>query len=626
MENVNEKKEQENQKKIVLKDIILRLYSRNAGRWGLAFFICLFLFLLVFCTRPVFFYLHDTNMMKTYSGYRTGIPTPEHAYGNMISGYFMYILYSLTKVIPWYSILTLLLLFVSITVICKSFLSVAYNKNLSIGWPVSLFAIVFIILFYYQLAIILYTVNAAIACCASIALLVSAIGETNKKVRRADYCLSFVLMLIGSVIRFSSYRVSVCFWLLIFIMEKIPKAFHYMKTRKSVDAADDVPRQDELDKKKKFAYLKKFGAVFSAFLLLVCARTGYEVNTQLRKDIYPQGFYELNSNRVKFMDYNTVPYEEEPEFYQSIGWSEAFYTLVKSNYFMDSKFNAESLRHIYEYSIEHNEVKNNLNDLWEQGSETGFWISMGLALTCALIAALFMLFKVFLIKKKTNDLIWRFLCGVFAFGGCLIMSVYLCWQGRFPLRAYQCIAFPALITMTLLIIQMMDGRDNFWNSEQARHIILNIGIILLLSVSVVHSLKEIYNKEEIDKYSYSNIRYDAMAQYAQLHPENVYIHDPTISNDGRLFIDSSKGNILNLILWGGTNVYTSSYNIQLDALDKKQLQTENFFDYNVYYMTNMDDEYMNMLWMYLTEEYNEVNFTQVDQLSEGVRVYKISRY
>ena len=40
MENVNEKKEQENQKKIVLKDIILRLYSRNAGRWGLAFFIC----------------------------------------------------------------------------------------------------------------------------------------------------------------------------------------------------------------------------------------------------------------------------------------------------------------------------------------------------------------------------------------------------------------------------------------------------------------------------------------------------------------------------------------------------------------------------------------------------------
>lgn len=43
-------------------------------------------------------------------------------------------------------------------------------------------------------------------------------------------------------------------------------------------------------------------------------------------------------------------------------------------------------------------------------------------------------------------------------------------------------------------------------------------------------------------------------------------------------------------------------------------------------MTNMDDEYMNMLWMYLTEEYNEVNFTQVDQLSEGVRVYKISRY
>ena len=41
MENVNEKKEQENQKKIVLKDIILRLYSRNAGRWGLAFFICM---------------------------------------------------------------------------------------------------------------------------------------------------------------------------------------------------------------------------------------------------------------------------------------------------------------------------------------------------------------------------------------------------------------------------------------------------------------------------------------------------------------------------------------------------------------------------------------------------------
>ena len=565
-------------------------------------------------------------MMKTYSGYRTGIPTPEHAYGNMISGYFMYILYSLTKVIPWYSILTLLLLFFSITVICKAFLSVAYHKNLSIGWPIGLFAIIFIILFYYQLSILLYTVNASIVCCASIALFVSAISETHKKIRRTDYCLSFILMLMGSVIRFSSYRVSICFWLLIFIMEKVPKALHYMKERKSVGATDNIALQNEIDKKKKYAYLKKIGAVFSVFLLLAGARTGYEVNKQLRKDIYPQGFYELNSYRVKFMDYNTVPYEENPEFYQSIGWSEAFYTLVKNNYFMDDKFNTESLRDIYEYSVEHNEVKNNLNDLWEQGSATGYWISMGLALTSALIAALFMLFKVFLMREKTSDLIWRFLCGIFAFGGCLIMSVYLCWQGRFPLRAYQCIAFPALITMMLLMIQMMDRTDNYWRSKQVGHIILNVGIVLLLSVSVVHALKESYNEKEIARYSYSNARYDAMARYAQLHPENIYIHDPTVANDGRLFIDSSKENILNLILWGGTNVYTSSYNMQLDALDKEQLQSENFFDYNVYYMTNMDDEYMNMLWKYLTEEYHEVYFTQVDQLSEGVRVYKISRY
>lgn len=55
MENVNEKKEQENQKKIVLKDIILKLYSRNAGRWGLAFLFVCFYFYLYFAPARSFF-------------------------------------------------------------------------------------------------------------------------------------------------------------------------------------------------------------------------------------------------------------------------------------------------------------------------------------------------------------------------------------------------------------------------------------------------------------------------------------------------------------------------------------------------------------------------------------------
>ena len=637
----NANKKQISTKPKSVKEIVLKLYASNSGRWLLAFLVCILCIGVVVITRPVFFYLHDTNMMKTYSGYRTGIPTAEHTYGNMFIGYLMYGLYSLSMAVPWYTILTLGVLFFSIVIICRCIFAVAYKKNLAIRWPLCLFILLFIIAFYYQVAVILYTVNAAIVCCAAIALIFAAFHENSSRIQTADFVLSCIWILLGSFIRYSSYVASACFWVLALIMCILSKIFIHKRQQKKTEKSAEGERATSFDQTNslKIGYRRFVVYILTLIMVMVSAKGLNLLGGQLRKNAFPEGFYELNKYRAKFMDYNTIPYNEAPEFFGKIGWSEVFYDLVKKNYFMDSKYNSENLKSIYEYSVQEDATRNDIRAIWELGCDTGVLTNVGLSLTCAIGAAFVMLLIILLTRRRRLDILPSFLCGGFAFGGCLILCVYLCWQGRFPLRAYQTVAFPTLVTMAFSILLMLSfekktkSGDNVLQNETGKHpVILSITHYILTAVmslalvmSFVSSMQASYDKAEINRYTRDNMRYGAMVRYAQSHKENIYIHDITISGDERIYINSSKENAVNLILWGGTNVYTDSYNKQLISLGKEQLLTENLFDEDVYYMTGDGDEYMYTLWEYLTEEYGEVSFTQVDYLEEGVRVFKISK-
>lgn len=592
-----------------IKEKINKLYSSTSGRWLIAFLVGIVCVGMLMATRPVFFYLHDTNMMKTYSGYRTGIPTAEHTYGNMFVGYIMYWLYSLNMSVPWYTIFTFALLLFSYVSICKCLLTVAYEKNISIVFGISAYVALFVIAFYYQTAVILYTVNASIVGCASIAFLFAAFIQKNKKLCIAEGIISGVLLLISSFIRYSSFRSCLSFWLLALLLGIISK----WRQTKSF---------------KRSAVL--------LMLSIVCIggiKTGNIINKQLREEANPEGFYELNQYRAKFMDYNTVSYSDAPELYDELGWSENFYNLVKDDYFMDEKYNAKSLRKIYEYSDATGTTKNTAKATLKLGYDTGILNKMGLALTCAMVASWIILMVEWLKSQKTFDQTLYLIGGTAAFAGCLLMCAYLCWGGRFPLRAYQVAAFPTLVTMLLCVLYLKTAPErteekqcfgsNFNKSKTWLLRGTTVVSALLVAVSVMNSLQVTYNQKEITKYQNDNQRYGKMVEYAQNHKENIYIHDITISGDERIYINSAKENALNLILWGGTNLYTSSYYRQLELLGKDRLFTENLFDDNVYYMTGNSDDYMDELRSYLEEQFPNVLFEQVDELSEGVRVYKI---
>ncbi len=61
-----------------------------------------------------------------------------------------------------------------------------------------------------------------------------------------------------------------------------------------------------------------------------------------------QEYYKYNKYRVSFWDYEHETYEDNPELFDKIGWSEEFYQLSENMYFMDKRFNKENLGEIVE--------------------------------------------------------------------------------------------------------------------------------------------------------------------------------------------------------------------------------------------------------------------------------------
>lgn len=595
---------------------ISKLYTTNTGRWFLAILICAVCVACVVCTRPVFFSLHDTNMMKTYSGYRTGIPTPEHAYGSMFCGYLMYALYSITMRVPWYTICTCGLLFFSLVTICRCMLTVGYRKNCRVIWPVLLYVLLFAAAFYYQVGTLLYTVNAAIVCCAAISLLLPMHYETDRRVKIADFILSLLLLMVGMAIRNSAYTSCICFWLLVVAMQTADHIVNSARNEGSVKQAFKAQKK------------RMIGTLVLICLLPALGQGGTALNHALHEATWPDGFQELNTYRAKFMDYNTVEYDEAAEFYQQLGWSESFYELVKTgNYFMDEKYNTDNLKAIYEYALEQGTVKNGVADMLRLGWETGFQTNIGKASSFGLAACVFLLLLCLALRPGKSVMV-PLLCGLFSAGGCVLMCAYLCWTGRFPERAYQCVALPAMTVMLFCALSMLGRKQEPVCAGHAAArvcaVICLLAAVGLGGVSIRYAMAEAYDWELLDRYANHNMKYSSMVQYAMEWPEDIFIHDITVSGDYRLIIDSSKENAQNLILWGGTNLYTESYYRQLEALGREQLQTEDLFDDNVYYLTGSGEEYLGMLRSYLEEQYGPVSLTPVDYVEGNVYVYKIS--
>ncbi|MDR1800534.1 MAG: hypothetical protein LBQ95_01620 [Lachnospiraceae bacterium] len=429
-------------------NMLSKLYTTNKGRWAAGFITSLLFLCVLFLARPIFFYIHDINMMKTYSGIRTGVITAEHIYGNMYWGILMSTLYKITQTVPWYSIITLIIISISLATIFRSLLTLSFFRNLNPLFPAITFAVISITALIYPLTTIIFTTNAALVIGASLSLIFT-VSVNSRKAKYFDFSLSGFLLVLASIIRFSSFKAGVSFWVLALCLVYIGESGSFFKEKQIVSR--------QLFIKKTRTYLLYFLSV-----LLVCV-LGNITNDRLHIDTSPEGTDEYNEKRIDFYDYPTLDYDDAPEFYTSIGWTKALYELAKDSYFIDDRFNNENLDAIIAFSKSSDLRLFSLENTLSLAKDTMITDKSGLALSLTLLTEALII--VFYIIKKTrakSHFCSFLISGLLSVIITLVLSFYLCSKGRFPLRAYQSIALPAILMICFSIIAAIhaDNKDN----------------------------------------------------------------------------------------------------------------------------------------------------------------------
>ena len=578
-------------------DVIL---SNNRRRWAFATVTVAVLLLFLMCSRPIFLGTGDVNMMKNYTGYRTGSLDANHPYGHVFIGWLMTTLYGVFPKLPWFSIYNIGVLFISFTTILKAFLSIAKALKKSIFTTILIFIMLYVTIFIHTLTNITYTINATILAASAISLVFSSLYEQVQSVKIIEFFLSCIYMLGCSIIRYSVFKPIVCFWLLAIVYYFIREKYNKNLKRSIV----------------------LFGFTGAMFLGAVFSHTFY---MNYRQAYEPQGYYEYNKARTQFMDYYIAPYEGNEEFYNSIGWNGELYNLTDFYYFIDEAYNTENLEKILDYTKENNLKDPNTSTLYT-GKMTVWLDEQGRIITLIMFALFIIIFMEF-IRYFDKENILLLAGAVASMMGTIVFSFYLSYEGRFPLRTYQCVTFPTIIILTCIYLALKKSNEiqNIKLIKAGR--VLSVFLSVCIVIEISNSLQMVYDWEKINQTVNSNQGSEDMCNYALAHRDNIYIYDTTVSGDYRLNIPVMNTSPTNMMMWGGTNMYNQAYYNQLKTIGKEGLSSDVWFEDNVYYITENSENNLRRenLFAFLSEKYGNVQMLEVSEINANIIVYKFMK-
>lgn len=169
-----------------------------------------FLFLaLLFCDMK--YEVSDDFIMDAILSGALGHNYNEHLlFSNILYGYLLKFLYSITKKISWYFVFQVVICFVSLTSLCYIVLK---RNNSLIGL---IFCLIFVSFFSDDLYILVqFTKTATVATCAGGSMFLYAIFYSEKK--RKHMIIGALLTLLGSMVRFQCIFIVLIFLFIVFI-------------------------------------------------------------------------------------------------------------------------------------------------------------------------------------------------------------------------------------------------------------------------------------------------------------------------------------------------------------------------------------------------------------------------
>ncbi|GEM_PF-4244858 len=571
---------------------------RNKKSWLAGFVITAVCLVLLWRICPICFQNNDDKvLMYLTAGYTTGVPEIGTIFGSFYYYGVIGLFYRIYDGIAWYTIFELLVVAVSLWIICTSLIN-STERNGKLG--AILFVVLFLFSFMHFSTALQYTATAGLAAGAGVASLVAYADVKDEKEHKRNIGCNFVVAVIMLVV---AYGIRKQFGLVGFAAALIVLFFEYFGENKK-------------------QVIKK------TIILVVAMAVAYGSNAIYEHASGIADFQEYYDQAGTWIDYPHLQYKYDTSgVYESAGWDESLYNVASSWFFMDENCNTNSFKTIVDsYDINNLSIEGHLKAAY------GLLVPNGIINTQVIIWIVMLIFinipwfknnhirkvttKDNNIEKETGSnkgiagldiLTLDGLFGMFA-----LISLYFLYQARFPMRAYQALVFIFFVPSAVIMARYLF--ENKAPIVAAIVIICGVGFILPDSIMV----KKTYNFTNDPNVKAVVAQVTGMETYAVEHPNNMYIHDPDLSEPAAPFGVFRGGVPKNVVPWGSWTYNSPMYWKQIKANSFETLYSDDFFSGRVYFCGR---EISNPLCDYIKARYPDATVEMVDEVG-GIKVYQ----
>ena len=535
----------------------------------------------------------DTNIFYALAGYRTGTPYPAHRFIHAALGAFISGLYTLWAAIPWWTVYHLAALALSLTVIFACLLKLCQAKSLPIWVGPAACVFLYLGIFIYPVVTMTFTLTACLLGTAGVMLVLAYDDEHDGKGKRAGiFSASLLFMALAFFTRNSAGMSMLCFW-------GAAVFYRFLCCRRF---------------KKRLLSLILY-ALAGAALFVGCVVS----NTASVKALNPADYPAFEEARGRFTDYPHVTYEENPAFFQELGWDDTVYALADNLCFLDEDINAETMAAVMDGpGDDQASLPSRLISTLEEG--IAFFRGSGIAQYMVAVPGLLTILAVafFMSRRKTNRAVENgapaLVAGLCTALGAFALCFYLLLMGRFPVRTFQLIAIPTGTLLAGFCIRLYSPMDLKKTGTLAL-ITLSAAIASWsLSQTVLTELK--YDKRDLEAES------AAAEAYCISHPENVYLTDVTSIENIGAFTVYPEEKPVNLVDWGGTGMHSGWKEEQLALNGLLPFNGSVFQRENVLFLTEEDGDKLKIIYAYLARHWGATGYEIVGDVTGNLVAYR----
>ena len=477
---------------------------RSVLVWGLPLLILVTNWCL---NKPCFETNDDYNIMAILSGGITGKPEALETYFcNYLWSFVVSSLYRITAIVPWYTIIELIIIYTSLVVVFDFCLRTLNEK---VVYGLIVFIWLYICLFCWYATILQYTVVPAFAGMAATLLIIKEKDSSQNDKWKIARFVCFLLFALAAIIMRA--EIGYVFVLATFIYSLTLYIFYGFKSTKRY--------------------------VISATIIQIIT---YIANRLfLRIDSWSD-FAIYSLARSKWIDYPSLEYADNPKVYEAVGWSSEFYELARNWFFLDENFTTESLNKI---NANYNPTNNySVIEAVKWILKTG---PLNFHITVLAIIALTVYVAIISKRKKEIIIIGGFVAGTIS------ILLYLTYSGRLMYRVLYAIVLIFILPACCLCFSETKMREGIWKYQIIRHDTAIVGsIILLFSILCEEGIYRGMSNYSAGVESQNKV-VASMNEYAYDHPEKFYVYDTTLAWSGSVFTTFKPGKSSNLRFWGG---------------------------------------------------------------------------